>query len=114
VSSDREKYAQFLDKRVVGGTASYTDVMRARAECDALIATKRMPLYALLSTIAARCFSGGLCGRCLPCLPRHAPLARSQKAEGIAHHAHDPRMGPRLGDRLGAALGQLLEDAAAC
>jgi hypothetical protein len=53
MSDDRQKYAQTLDKRFEGGTLTTLDVMKAKAEFEALVATKRMPLYSLLSTIAA-------------------------------------------------------------
>jgi hypothetical protein len=53
VIADRKQYAEYLENRYDHGGITRVDLMRALAEYDALIATKRMPYYALLSTIFA-------------------------------------------------------------
>jgi hypothetical protein len=53
MTDDLEKYAQFLDSRYKVGEMNSTDLMKANAEFAALVATKRLSFYGLLSTIAA-------------------------------------------------------------
>jgi hypothetical protein len=53
VSKDRDQYVQMLEGMRRGGTLGETDMLKAIAEYDALMATKALPVYALLSTIAA-------------------------------------------------------------
>jgi hypothetical protein len=55
MTKERDDYKTMLDRMVEGGTLSVIDTgQNARlAEYDALIATKRLPHYALLSTIVA-------------------------------------------------------------
>jgi hypothetical protein len=53
MSEEREKLAKVLDGQFKGGTLSSVEKIKVLAEYDALVATKRLPFYALLSTIAA-------------------------------------------------------------
>jgi hypothetical protein len=50
---ERDDYKTMLDRMVEGGTLSVIDRPKLLAEYEALIATKRLPLYALLTTIVA-------------------------------------------------------------
>jgi hypothetical protein len=53
VANDGDKLAEILENRFSGGTLSSIDRIKILAEYDALVATKRLPLYALLLTIVA-------------------------------------------------------------
>jgi hypothetical protein len=53
VSKDRDQYVEMLGRRRDGGTLNETDMMKAIVEYDAMMATKALPVYALISTIAA-------------------------------------------------------------
>jgi hypothetical protein len=53
VANDRDKFADTLEKMFRGGTLNSIDKMKLLTEYDALVATKRLPLYALLSTVVA-------------------------------------------------------------
>jgi hypothetical protein len=50
---ERTEYLAALTKQFEGGSLSQTQLLKAMADYDAAAATKRLPLYALLSTIAA-------------------------------------------------------------
>jgi|NGEPerStandDraft_6_1074524.scaffolds.fasta_scaffold153000_2 hypothetical protein len=53
MANDRDRYAEILEKMFGSGTMTSADKMKLIAEYDALTATKRLPIYALLSTIVA-------------------------------------------------------------
>jgi hypothetical protein len=50
---DREQLAKALESQFSGGSLSRVDRIKILAEYDALLATQKLPLYALLSTIVA-------------------------------------------------------------
>jgi hypothetical protein len=53
MTKERDNYKAMLDSMVENGTMSMLDRPKLLAEYDASIATRRLPLYALLSTIVA-------------------------------------------------------------
>ena len=53
MSKERDRLVEILDGQIRAGTLSATDRITMLAEYDASSATKRMPVYALLSTIVA-------------------------------------------------------------
>jgi hypothetical protein len=53
VANDRDRLAEILENQFRGGTLSAINRIKMLAEYDALVATKRLPLYALISTVAA-------------------------------------------------------------
>jgi len=53
VANDRDRLAEILENQFSGGTLSSINKIKMLAEYDALVATKRLPLYALLSTVVA-------------------------------------------------------------
>ena len=53
MTKERDAYKAMLDRSLEVGQLSYLDRPKLLAEYDALIATKRLPVYALLSTIVA-------------------------------------------------------------
>lgn len=53
MSKQIDDYNAMLDRMVNGGSLSTIDRPKLLAEYEALVATKRMPLYALLSTVIA-------------------------------------------------------------
>jgi hypothetical protein len=53
MANDRDQLAEILENQFRGGTLSSINKIKMLAEYDALVATKRLPLYALLSTVVA-------------------------------------------------------------
>jgi hypothetical protein len=53
MTNERNRLDEILESRFNGGTLSQIDRIKILAEYDALAATKRLPFYALLSTIVA-------------------------------------------------------------
>jgi hypothetical protein len=53
MSDERKKLLNMLNEEFNAGRVDRKDILRQMAEYDALVATRRMPVYALLSTMVA-------------------------------------------------------------